>query len=269
MKFQGFPRARLFLDKIFDILLADLTYTIPNAIKWIYRVVVKREIVAFPLQNIHRLNERGCLYMHSNFNSMPKGGCAVVMLHGVYGHPFSMLHLADIALEANKGPVFSLHLPYNELHPKIHRTLLKQALDQIESLMVENGHIFNGIVAVGHSLGAIESAYRAFVEKDARIISVISIAGRLRIIPSLYKSCSESLKPTIEIVYQGIQKYPNVPLYQIVAGNDWNAPLTATAVRPDDYCCYIVKNAMHLNVLFRKETCSKFCEFLKKSFPSL
>ena len=262
-----FSRLNLFFKQVIDILISDLTFATSYKIKWFYRFNIKNQITEFKLQkNSNYQTHTGFLYLHEDKDSEIRDETsAVLLLHGLYGHPYTLLHLADVAQKANLGPVFSVHLHYNEYDPEIHRDLLKQAIEKIEEVIKERGGKLKGLVTTGHSLGAIESAYLAFVEKDDRIRSVISIAGRLRVVHSEDKACQEHLKPTVEIVYKGIQDLPDFPLYQIVAGDDWNAPLEATAVRPDKEYCYIVENALHLNVLYYPETIEKFEEFLKKS----
>lgn len=267
MVFQVFSKVFLFFNKVNDILIADLAYTFPNAIKWFYRVNIKGNISSITLKRkIKTKSKKALLFSHFDSSiQLNKETHAILLLHGIYGHPLSLLHLADIAQEAKIGPVFSIYLPYDEHFPENHRSLLKQAIDEIERMVHERGSCLKGIIATGHSLGAIESAYRAFVVKDERITTVISIAGRLKAVPSPNKNCPECLKSTLKDVYEGILEHTHLPLYQIVAGNDWNAPLEATAVRPIEGSFHIVENAMHLNVLYHWETRLKFIEFLKKS----
>lgn len=267
-----FGALRRAYSMIRDVLVADLFHTTPNGLKWLYRLHIKKTIASYPLQEITRATtklsgftrkiygKRAVVYFHEGLQEC-KELPAVIFLHGVHGHPLSLLHLADIAAKVTQGPIFSLYLPYDEYSPEIHRRHIKNALDNIENLMGKS----KGFVVVGHSLGAIEFAYRAFSEKDERILTTISIAGRLKVVPSKDKACSEHLKSTVESVYQGIQDHPHLPLYQIAAVKDWNAPLEATVVRKDENCFHVVENAMHLNVLYHKETLQKFAEFLKKS----
>lgn len=283
----AFTRFKRYFNMVRDVLVANLTYALSNSIKWLYQSVIKKQIASFPLELKSNLpptkiplltralygattslyGKTPFLYLHSR----PKREIekeevnAVLFLHGVHGHPHSMLHLADLAQKKTNGFIFSLYLPYNQAQPEVHRDYLKQALDKIELIANERQSKLKGIVAVGHSLGAIESSFQAFVNKDPRIISVISIAGRLRVVPSKEMPCKDYLKPTVDSVFQGLQELPELPLYQIVAGKDWNAPLEATAIRPEDHCCHIVKNARHLNVLYHKETKKKFCDFLLNS----
>jgi hypothetical protein len=262
-----FSNARRLFNKTVDLVISNLVLILPNSIKWLYRFYVKQQITPFLIkENPLADSQHALLFLHGNFQSVDfQGSAPLLLLHGMYGHPLALLHLADIAQKVSLGPIFSLYLRYDELKPEVHRSLIKLAIDKIEMLVEAQGIKFKGLVTAGHSMGAIESAYRAFVSKDSRIQTVISIAGRLRVVQSKENPCRESLMPTVESVYKGIQEQPEVPLYQIAAGADWNAPLEATIVRQDDACYHIVENAMHFNVLYHKETCHKFNEFLKSS----
>jgi len=116
------------------------------------------------------------LYLHE---SSARSTRPLLLLHGDRGHPCTTLHLADIAEKLQYGPIFSLHMPYEEGYSEISRALLKQAINLIEQLITDKEGSFDGIIAVGHSKGAIQAAHQAFVEKDERIKSLISIIGLL------------------------------------------------------------------------------------------
>ena len=113
-------------------------------------------------------------------------------------------------------------------------------------------------------MGAIEAAYTAFVENDKRILSVISIAGRLKVVESATSPCRESLKETVDKIYERVQSNPDLPLYQIVGKHDWNASLESTLIRRDPGCYHIIEDSMHFNILFHKEIYTKLSEFLQK-----
>ena len=246
---------RKFFNLLKDVLVTDLVFVLPFIIKWYYRRLITHEIVPLGLNN----SRSAILYMHGSH----QGTTPVLLLHGLYGHPFTFLHVADSLQKAKIGPIFSLRLFYNEHFPHVHRALLKQALDEIEKMMKENSKDFKKIIVVGHSMGAIEGAYSAFVDEDKRLLALVSIAGRLKVVPCLHKECPEHLKATIEKIYQGIKKNTEFPLYQIAGRQDWNAPIEATAVRTDDSCCHIIDDAMHFNVLYNPETKQKLLEFIQ------
>lgn len=179
-----------------------------------------------------------------------------------------MLHLAEIAQKTNSGPVFSFYVSYDLVNLDFHRSLLKQAIDGIEKIFRDNDCSLQGIMLVGHSMGAIEAAYTAFVENDKRILSIISIAGRLKVVESVNSPCRESLKETLHKIYREVQSNPNLPLYQIVGRHDWNASLESTLIRKSDDCYHIVEDGMHFNILFHKDIYRKLPEFLQKSLKS-
>src|SRR5437016_2743266 len=109
-----------FLSQMRDIILADIVYAFPYAIKWLYRSSIKKQIKLFPLEKtINRKKYKAHLFLHGSLDSHISDETSVILLlHGVYGHPFSLLHLADIAQGSGLGPVFSIYLSYNELSPE-------------------------------------------------------------------------------------------------------------------------------------------------------
>lgn len=179
----------------------------------------------------------------------------MLFVHGDYGHPFTLLHLAKIAESLGKGPVFSLHLPkgYDVKLYDAHAAAVDKVIDKIEQVVKENGGIFSGIYGVGHSKGAILLVDRQFTDQT-KIAKTFSIAGRLRAFGG------ESLKDALERIFRNIQLYPDRPLFQVIPEADRNAPYEAMAVRPDEHC-YTVPG-MHLSGLFAKETSQLFGVFL-------
>lgn len=246
-----YQECNLFLHRTWSI-LADtvpttITQILPNSALWLYRSLAG-QITSFPLKaTVDKTTQVATLYLHNS----PKGTSPLLLLHGDHGHPFTTLHLADLAAKHHIGPIFSLHMPYEEGFSPASRSLLKQAIDKIEQIVSSQGS-FSGLVAIGHSKGAIQSAHQAFVEKDARIKSVISIAGRLKVVSSSDKPCHAKLKSTVDAICEAVGKNPHIPLYQIAAENDWCVPLEAVVVRQDN--SLVVSGASHMNVLYREET---------------
>lgn len=255
-------KSKHFLTKMQDILLTDMIYLFPCVLKWFYHLKIKRDIFDFRFSDDQ--GKEAILYQHGKLN-FEKETQVSLILHGHYSHPLVMLHIAEMMRKTTKGPVFSFYVSYDELNPKTHRRLLAQAIDHIEKLLKEKDSSLKGIVMVGHSMGAVESAYQAFVKKDPRITSVISIAGRLKVVESLLSPCDDSFKPTVDKVFNGIQALPNVPLFQIIGSKDWNAPLEAMLIREHKGYYCIVDKAMHFNILFHKEMHTKLPEFLRAS----
>lgn len=251
-----------FFTKMQDILITDIIYLLPCGLKWLYHLKFKKDIL--PSKLIERSGKKANLYQHGNWESENKEIQVTLILHGLHSHPLVMLHLAEMAQETNLGPVYSLYVSYDEVNLDIHRSLIKLAVDNIENRLCKKGFSLKGIVIAGHSMGAIEAAYTAFVEKDRRILSIISIAGRLKVVESCSNPCRESLKDSLNKIYEGIQSNPDLPIYQIVGRHDWNASLESTLIRTRDDCFHIVENAMHFNILFHKDIRIKFPEFLQR-----
>lgn len=221
---------------------AVLAYVVPSWISWTWRVysecTIKEEIITG-------------LFFHTQGQKQKP---VLLFLHGDHSHPATLLPILDSCEEYT---CYSIHLSYNDDIPELHRKVLDCALE-----LITKKHEDSSIILVGHSKGAIESSYAAFVKEDERIRAVISIAGRLAL-PLGDESCGNDLRPTISKIQEAIEKRYDIPLYQIVAENDWNAPLKATRVRPDTAA--IINNAYHLNILYFNETCARLHEFLKSA----
>lgn len=258
---------RHFIHKIQDILITDFIYLVPSALKWFYHRKIKRSITHHTVRN--ESGKKATIFRHGHWASESKDVQATLILHGLYSHPFIMMHLAEMAQKVNHGPVFSLYLSYDPVNHDANRTVIKQAVDYIEKSIQDEGRALTGIILVGHSMGAIEAAYRAYVDFDTRVISVISIAGRLKVVDSPRNPCGELLKPTVEKIYQGILSRPELPLFQIVGDKDWNATLESTLIRAQDECFHVAEEAMHFNILFHDDMKKIFPEFLKKSFRKM
>jgi len=263
-----------FINKIFKIIkshplakkkmivvkesLATLGGVIPNSFLWFYKHKLTNAIACTRLEHPH--HRPGFLYRHRT-EQKDHHAPVLLLLHGYRSHPSTLLHLAEAAAEVHSGEIFSLQLPYNDINPETHNFLFTKAIDEIVTILSSRKKPFKGMLATGHSRGAIEFCYQAFIAGEQRIKGIISIAGRLRVVESHDKQCLEALKPYIHRIYQGILEQPQIPLYQIVAEKDWNAPLEETQVRK--LTSYIVSDALHLNVLFHEKTLRKFKEFLK------
>lgn len=253
-----------YLTKIQDIVVTDFIYLLPCAIRWFYRKLVRNEIVRHGIGQ--GPGRKASIYQHGRFKSPNQEVLATLILHGLYSHPFVMLHLADMAQETGGGPVFSLYLSYDEIDHDGNRLLIKQTVDFIEKTVRDSGHSLGGVVLVGHSMGAIEAAYRAFVDLDTRVISVISIAGRLRDPDFHLGQDNMGLRRLVDKINKGVIARPELPLYQIVGGKDWNASLESMVIRPHEGYFHVIEDAMHFNILFHKEIRKVFLKFLNDSF---
>lgn len=257
---MNFPKIKLFLNKAQDIVITDILYIIPSFVRWFYHVKIVKDIFPFPLKNSK--GKKAVLYQHGKTNVAKR---AILILHGLHGHPGVMLHFAEMAQEVNLGPVFSLYVSYDMNDLDSHRSLIKLAMDKIENLLNDEKNSLHRVVMVGHSMGAIESAYRAFVNQDPRISSVISLAGKLKNVERDDDGLPKSLHASFTNIYEGIQALPDLPLYQIVGDKDWIVPLESALVRKNEGYYHIIKNGGHLNLLFHPEMYQKFPEFLRLS----
>lgn len=237
---------------------------LPLSLQWLWRKYVTHEISTIPLKvtagNVTRV---AYLHIHGKFPQTKNAEAALPVLvgHGDFGHPFSTLHLADIAQK--KGhPTFSLYIPnvHNDQYTDLHVSLYKQAIDKIEGMIKDQG-VFNGILGTGHSKGAILLAATQFVELDPRIKVTCAIGGRLNVFED--SECPNlDLKRTIKNIYQGVIDNPDRPLFQIIPKEDWCSPQAAMAVRPNEYCYSIP--GMHGNGIHTKEAKHLFGVFLEE-----
>ena len=259
-----FLKIKHFFTKMQDILLTDICHLLPCVMRWLYHRKIKRDIFLFKLKDRHT-GKKASLYRHGEWKLDNKGFPNVLILHGLYSHPSLMLHLAKTAQKAKIGSVFSLYVHYDESNLDNHRHLINQAIDSIGQMSFDQGCSSNSIILIGHSMGAIESAYMAFVENNKKILSVISIAGRLKVVESINSPCRDSLKDTLNKIYQEVQSNPSLSLYQIVGRRDWNASLEATLIRKREGCYHIMEDGMHCNILFHKDMNKILLEFLQKA----
>lgn len=257
---SGCKKVKIFTTEAFCV----LTQVLPNALTWVYRVKCSSQLSVYPLKTtVEKTDKWATLYFHGPKNrNIVDDIPAVLFVHGDGGHPYTLLPLAEKVKQTKECAVFSLHMPFDIAHTTSSQNLMRQAIDKIEMIIKEHGGRLDKLITVGHSKGAIQTAYSAFVEQDQRIKAAIAIGGRLKVVESIEKPCPSDLKPVVHAIYSAIQKKPDLPLYQIVPGADWNAPLEAMAIRPQHGCCRIIADAMHLNVLYKKETMSIFDQFL-------
>ncbi len=247
---------------------ATLRYVVPASITWVWRKYITNEIKTIPIEiTVDKVKNVAYLNIHGNCSQFKKGQdvYSVLLGHGDYAHPYTILHLADIAQKEGR-PTFSLYIPGIENNKafSLHNQFLKQAIDKIENLVKDDQGLFKGVLGAGHSKFAIVFAQRQYVVIDSRIKGMCSIAGRLNI-PNEEDSSDPLLKTIIRAIYRGILKNPESPIMQIVPKDDWNAAYEAMAVRPHKYC-YTVPG-MHLSGLYTRETRTHFTDFLNEFSP--
>jgi hypothetical protein len=236
-----------------DIIPGNITCVIPNAISWAYRRFWTGSITCQTLTST--AGKTAYLFKHADASAarMP----AVLLTHGEHSHPLTTLHLADIA-QAQKFAVYSVYLPYDDHHPEEHSQLLQKCIDIIGV----------PVLVGGHSRGAIEVAYEAYVNWNKKIIGVIAIAGRFRVIEPSTRPCRDSLKAWVNAVWEKLRpgQYLGVPFYQLVAKDDWCIDQKASLVRRDQK--YKIVDAGHLGVVNHADTLKQFDTWLGEFSPS-
>lgn len=238
---------------------ATLRHILPASLAWVWRKYITNEIKTIPLQvTAGKVTRIAYLNIHGNCQ-FEKNCRPVLLTHGDYGHPYSMLHLADMAQKEH--PVFSLYIPgvENNTESEIHDCLLKESINKIEAIINENQGHFEGILGVGHSKGAILLARRQFVLLDPTIIATCSLSGRLNA-PTDNDCSNPIIRKIVRSIYEGVVQNPTLPLMQIIPKDDWNASYESMAVRPHKHCHTVP--GMHLSGIYTQEAKSHFKDFL-------
>ena len=212
-----------------DLLPANLTIMIPNAIRWCYQRLSGR-IKAISIKAINKTAKKADLFAHNLFASSK----VLLLLHGDHAHPFSTLHLAEIGKKEGYS-VFSLKVHYDHAHPDNHQSQLHKAALKINKLM--KGNLIHFVVA-GHSRGATEAAREAV--NNPFVSKVISLSGRFK------KIDAASL---------------NATFYQVAAINDWCINPDESIVRNDQP--HLLVDASHLSMLNHPSTLAFFKQALR------
>lgn len=242
-----------------DLLPANITCILPNALSWGYRTLWAKSVQSYTLSvSTGTTTKTAHLFAHS-LEDLERPNVpisAILLLHGDHSHPLTMLHLADIA-KAQGKTVFSVHLPYEDGNPASHRSLLKKSINKIDQIISKNGGKLSHLLLSGHSRGAMEAANEAFVENNPKVNGVISIAGRFKVIKPSSRPCRASLEPSIHALWEKLRmRNLRVPFYQIAAKNDWCMDPEASIVRRDHSHLYV--DASHLGVINHPETLKQF-----------
>jgi len=259
----------LFLSKIFNAAhifvvegFATIYHVLPASIQWLYRRTVSQNISYYPLQvTTGKTTAYAYLYLHGQLQVRDQKVAPVLFTHGDHGHPFSTLHLANLAEKTTTSPVFSLYIPraHDRSILEENSQLMNLAIDKMEDLVKKGGGTFTGIRGVGHSIGSIFLAERQFVHQDNRIKGLFAVGGRLNV-PKGDKSCDKILKPFVRKIFTAIERNPKRTLVQIVPEQDWNSSRQAMMVRPN-LNCHIVPG-MHLSGLYKDATSKLFVQYL-------
>jgi len=239
---------------------ATFRHVIPAALKWWFREVFTDEFFIYSFSS-PRVHVRAKLYQHGPLDIKENESChPILFVHGDYGHPFTLLHLADMAKKVSKNPVFSLYIPsmHNDQQFRNQAVLIDEVIEKIESLVKEQKGIFSGVFAVGHSKGAMLVVERLFDLDSPKIAKAFSIAGPLQEVDECFQ---EPLKTIFKDLSHKINFHKERKVVQIIPDNDWLVPYHAMAIRPDDDC-YSVPG-MHLSGLYSIKTSELFKRFFR------
>lgn len=190
---------------------------------------------------------------------------AILFLHGDHHNQSAALPLASYLKETGVGAMFTVNLTYNDENSTPHRKQIFNRISEIKKLYEQEEL---KIIIVGHSKGAIEGAHLAFCGQKIQgvhIEKVISIAGRLKVVPTRWRNCHPTLQPLVNKVHQAIISSPTTPiLYNIAGDSDWNAPIEAMVINDSSKHSHILRNHSHLSILFAKEAHEKVLAFIQE-----
>jgi hypothetical protein len=240
---------------------ANFRHVLPAAVKWVGRKYIYKEIRTFVIR-ADKTNRVAYLNLHGRLPNHNENARPVLLCHGDYGHPFTTLHLAEIA-QKERVVTFSLYVPGTEKAQESanNNEFFKLAVDKIQDLVRESNGIFSGVLGAGHSRGAIFLAERQFVNLDERHLATFAVGGRLSVPDE--KECPEPiLAGKLKNIHAGIINNPAKPVVQIIPINDYNSSRESMAVRPHDHCYNVP--GMHLSGLFEKATRNYFTQFIRE-----
>ena len=253
--------AQSFFSKVYEtlgILLTDIIPgnffgVLPNACSWAYRTLWTGSIRS--CETFGTEGKVADLYIQSAIVPKSNGQVpAILLLHGEQSHALVQLHLGDIAAAQGRA-VFSVNLPYDDVNPENHLSLLRQSIDRVEKTIVKSGGRLSNLILAGHSRGAIE-AVNCF--GNPKVSGVIAIAGRFKVIEPSHRSCRETLKPTVNAIWGKVRPFQplRASFCQIAAKWDWCIDPEASIIRTD-YPNRTV-DASHLGVLYHPDTLEQF-----------
>jgi len=222
-------------------IFTTLFYIIPNMIKWCFKKYIQREITEYPLQ-INGM--KAYLFLHGKIEASTS---PLLLVHGDYSHPSTLLHIADMA---GKHTTFSLFLPsaHNNTLLEENSALIQEAMNKMKQLI--GGEVKN-ILGVGHSKGATLLAKHQFLHPNSPIDHLFSIAGRLN---------SKEPNSHIRRIYERILNPGKKRVVQLAPKYDWVIPPEGLQIPG-----YISIPDTHLGSLFSNSIEPNFKSFLSKS----
>lgn len=238
-------------------------HVLPCAISWWIREKFGKKIRACSLPFIiGQTRSTAKLFLYAPLDLKNDKTCVpVLFLHGDYGHPYTLHHLGKIALKNHPGPVFTLYMPNmsKQSHFAEQASFINNVIGHIRKMVENEGGTFEGILAVGHSKGAMLLVERQFsAENPSEILRTFAVGGALRNEENCFQG---PLRATFDQLHQQIEKHSDRTFFQVIPKKDWSAPYKAMAVRPHEHC-YSVPG-MHLSGLYSKETKFLFKQFLE------
>lgn len=237
------------IHNVFKVLL-----TAAQEIKALTKTIFRYNYGKTAIFNIHGLNPK-------QIQNVKRP--AILFLHGDKHNQSAVLPFAEYLtkVKAETGSIFTVNLDYKEKDPSSYREVLKRKILEIKDLYNQQEL---RLIIVGHSKGAIEGAHLAFCEDalpGVNIQKVISIAGRLKVVNSTFRSCHPDLVPLVMTTHRGIKK--NIgKLFNIAGDLDWNAPTEAMIINDSNEHARIVKNHSHVSILYAEETQKAILEFI-------
>lgn len=189
---------------------------------------------------------------------------AILALHGDKGNGGYWKKLAKQT--AKEGfPTFAPNIKYDDDHPKAHEKALRDFVKEMRALYEAHGEQLN-LIVVGHSKGVIVGADVLLNKpvKHCTVKKVISLAGRLKDVPSLrIRACHPVLKPFVDNARHALKRNKlNVKLYTIASGQDWKVPQRAVHIG-----CSVKKKTIncwsHLGAVYSSKAIRKAIKFIK------
>jgi hypothetical protein len=260
---QKLAKAHWIARVVFMEVYADFRHVIPLGLRWLYQRTVSQGISAYPLRaSADKAAATASLYLHGALDvAKDQEVKPVLLVHGDYSHPFTLLHLAELAKRETPSPVFSLFIPGLQQHDRAeeHSHLIELAITKIQEMVKTEKGVFRGVIGVAHSRGTLHFAHRLLVRQDKRIDSVFAVGGRFHI-PEEDTTCAESWKPFVRQISEAIQrKGKEPPLLSIIPEDDWNAPEEAMSKG----LTHRHVSGSHLSGLYQPETSAHFLQFLR------
>ncbi len=239
-------------------LFATLFNVMPNAAAWVAqrgqgRIEFNRKVVVID----GKKELRADLFFHGKLNfSEGEAISPLLFVHGDYGHPFTLLNLANDLSGDGRRPIFSLYLYHCADNDRLaeNSKLIQKAAEEIKQVIVGRHGRFEGITGVGHSKGATLLADQLFCQKSATIQRLFSIAGRLN--SSKEGTPLESLAKRINMA---IRAAPSIQFCQVTPRRDEMIPQVGLQVEGKT----VEVNACHLSVLYSEETMTQLRRFVQ------